>query len=112
VWDKLEPDDRVSICCELRIIYDNLRRLEQKPAESFIGTMLNCLCSPATVYITLSLGIGNIAQAPLYDRAFHVESMPEAGPFNSVQEFHDWFTFLYRKSMPDLWDYYTTAMGC
>ncbi|KAJ5189992.1 Aminoglycoside phosphotransferase [Penicillium cf. griseofulvum] len=80
VWDKLEPNDRVSICCELRTIFSNLRHLEQKPAESFIG---------------------NIVQAPLYDRAFHVESMPEAGPFNTVQEFHDWFTFLYRKPMSD-----------
>jgi hypothetical protein len=41
VWDKLEPDDRVSICCELRTIFSNLRHLEQKPAESFIGTMLS-----------------------------------------------------------------------
>jgi hypothetical protein len=34
VWDKLEPDDRVSVCYELRTIYNNLRHLEQKPAES------------------------------------------------------------------------------
>lgn len=27
--------------------------------------------------------------------------MSEAGPFATVQEFHDWFTFLYRKPMPD-----------
>ena len=42
-----------------------------------------------------------MVQAPLYDRAFHIESMSEAGPFNTVQKFHDWFTFLYRKPMPD-----------
>ena len=40
VWDKLEPDDRVSICCELRTIFNNIRRLQQKPGESFIGTGL------------------------------------------------------------------------
>ncbi|CAI7588143.1 unnamed protein product [Penicillium glandicola] len=80
VWDKLEPDNRVSICRELRTIYNNLGQLEQNLADSFIG---------------------NIVQAPLYDRAFHIGSMPEAGPFNTVQKFHDWFTFLYRKLMLD-----------
>ncbi|KAJ5130650.1 Aminoglycoside phosphotransferase [Penicillium bovifimosum] len=70
VWDKLEPDDRVSIFCELRTISGNLRHLEQKPEESFIE---------------------HSTSSPL----------PEAGPFNTVQEFHGWFTFLYRKPMPD-----------
>lgn len=41
VLDKLGPDDRVSICCELRTIYNNLRHLDQKPAESFIGMVLS-----------------------------------------------------------------------
>lgn len=52
-------------------------------------------------YLTDSPRTGNIVRAPLYDRAFHVESMSEAGPFNTVQNFHDWFTFLHRKPMPD-----------
>jgi aminoglycoside phosphotransferase (APT) family kinase protein len=27
--------------------------------------------------------------------------MSEAGPFMTVSDFHDWFTFLYRRPMPD-----------
>lgn len=36
-WDMLESDDRVSVCNELRIICNNLRQLEQDPADPFIG---------------------------------------------------------------------------
>jgi aminoglycoside phosphotransferase (APT) family kinase protein len=36
-WDKLEPDDKVSISRELRTICDNLRRLEQDPSDPFVG---------------------------------------------------------------------------
>ncbi|KAF9243613.1 hypothetical protein DTO013E5_7119 [Penicillium roqueforti] len=79
VWDNLGPDNRVSICYELRTIVNHIRRLQQKPGESFVG---------------------DIAQDHLYDRVFEVES-PEAGPFNTVREFHDWFTFLHRRPMPD-----------
>ncbi|KAH1474010.1 hypothetical protein KXX06_006032, partial [Aspergillus fumigatus] len=32
---------------------------------------------------------------------FHVNYMQEAGPFATVRDFHDWFTFLHRKPMPD-----------
>ncbi|KAJ5081959.1 Aminoglycoside phosphotransferase [Penicillium argentinense] len=79
-WDVMEPAERVSVCSELRTIFDNLRQLEQGPEDRFIG---------------------NIVRSSLYDRAIHVESMSEAGPFNSVQEFHDWFTFLHRRPMPN-----------
>ncbi|KAJ5184531.1 Aminoglycoside phosphotransferase [Penicillium cf. griseofulvum] len=74
VWDILQLDNRVSIYSELRAIFDNLRKLEQDPDDRFIGMV------------------------PL---AFHVSSMSEAGPFDTVQKFHNWFTFLYRKPMPD-----------
>ena len=50
--------------------------------------------------MTLSPRLGDIAQSHLYDRVFEVES-PEVGPFNTVQEFHDWFNFLHRRPMPD-----------
>ncbi|KAI2730428.1 hypothetical protein CBS147332_2280 [Penicillium roqueforti] len=79
VWDNLGPDNRVSICYELRTIVNHIRRLQQKPGESFVG---------------------DIAQDHLYDRVFEVKS-PEAGTFNTVREFHDWFTFLHRRPMPD-----------
>ncbi|GIJ90516.1 hypothetical protein Asppvi_009472 [Aspergillus pseudoviridinutans] len=79
-WDKLEPDDKVNISRELRAICDNLRRLEQDPSDPFLG---------------------NIARAPFYDRALNLDYIPAEGPFARVREFHDWFTFLYRRLMPD-----------
>lgn len=45
--------------------------------------------------------VGNITKGPLYDRAFHVNYMHEAGPFATVRDFHDWFTFLHRRPMSD-----------
>ncbi|KAF4224821.1 hypothetical protein CNMCM6457_008882 [Aspergillus fumigatiaffinis] len=79
-WGKLESNDKVSICRGLRIICDNLRRLEQDPSDPFVG---------------------NIARAPHYDRALDSDYIPAEGPFTTVREFHDWFTFLYRRQMPD-----------
>ncbi|KAF4206480.1 hypothetical protein CNMCM8927_004874 [Aspergillus lentulus] len=79
-WDKLEPEDKVSISHELRTICDNLRRLEQDPSDPFVG---------------------NIARAPFYDRALGFDCIPVKGPFATVKEFHDWFTFLCRRRMPD-----------
>ncbi|KAK2803414.1 hypothetical protein FQN51_003521 [Onygenales sp. PD_10] len=84
VWDELSADECVLICDELRTICDNLRQLEQDPSDPFIG-----MFSQETV------------RAPLYDRAFHVNYMSEAGPFTTVKQFHDWFTFLPRRPMPD-----------
>ncbi|KAJ0417843.1 hypothetical protein BJY00DRAFT_288790 [Aspergillus carlsbadensis] len=80
VWDKLDQDERVSVCGELKTIVDNLWQLEQNPIEPFIG---------------------KVAKAPLYDRAINVRYMSEAGPFDTVKKFHDWFTFLHRRPMPD-----------
>ena len=45
--------------------------------------------------------VGNIARGPLYDRAISPKYMSEAGPFTSVKAFHNWFTFLCRRPMPD-----------
>ena len=36
-WDIMEPSERVTICHELRTIYDNLRRLQQDPSDTFVG---------------------------------------------------------------------------
>ncbi|KAA8650405.1 uncharacterized protein ATNIH1004_003091 [Aspergillus tanneri] len=80
LWDVMETSDRVLICRELRTVYNNLRQLEQDSSNIFIG---------------------NIVRDPLYDRAFHIEYMSEAGPFTTVQDFHNWFTFLYRRPMVD-----------
>lgn len=45
--------------------------------------------------------LGNIMRSPFYDRAFLSNFLSEAGPFASVHEFHEWFTFLPRRPMPD-----------
>lgn len=79
-WDKIGINDRLSVCRELRKIFNNLRRLKQDPLDTFIG---------------------NIARGPLYDRAINPRYMSESGPFTSVKNFHDWFTFLHRRPMPD-----------
>ncbi|KAF2809782.1 uncharacterized protein BDZ99DRAFT_488604 [Mytilinidion resinicola] len=70
-WPEMEVNDRLRICRELRTIFDSLRQLKQDPTDTFIGEAIN----------------------PSY-RA-------EAGPFTSVKAFHDWFTFLYKRPMPD-----------
>ncbi|KJF60383.1 phosphotransferase enzyme family protein [Coccidioides immitis RS] len=44
---------------------------------------------------------GNISREHMYDRAIADRFMAEAGPFQSVEEFHDWFVFLCRRPMAD-----------
>ncbi|KGO77098.1 Aminoglycoside phosphotransferase [Penicillium italicum] len=77
--DSLQPQDRDAISRELRTICGNLRQLEQDPSDKFIG---------------------NVMRKAISDRAF-TSHTHEAGPFNTVHEFHDWFTFLGRKRMHD-----------
>ncbi|KAE8153130.1 phosphotransferase enzyme family protein [Aspergillus avenaceus] len=77
-WPIMGQEDKASICRELRTIYQCLRQVEQDPEDPFIG---------------------NVMKEPLYDRAFHVNHMHEAGPFTTVHDFHDWFTFLHRRPM-------------
>ncbi|KAL4811874.1 phosphotransferase enzyme family protein [Aspergillus spinulosporus] len=79
-WPIMGQEDKAGVCRELRTIYQRLRQVEQDPEDPFIG---------------------NIIKGPLYDRAFHVNYMHEAGPFATVHDFHDWFTFLHRRPMPD-----------
>lgn len=38
-WENMEDTDRAAICCELRTICDNLRRLEQHPSDKFVGKL-------------------------------------------------------------------------
>ncbi|RJE24837.1 Phosphotransferase enzyme family, partial [Aspergillus sclerotialis] len=79
-WDLLDYNERDTICRQLRAICNNLRELEQDPSDTFIG---------------------NITQSPLSDRVFPCNYLSEAGPFASVREFHEWFTFLPRRPMSD-----------
>ncbi|PYH34912.1 phosphotransferase family protein [Aspergillus neoniger CBS 115656] len=79
-WDVMAEEDKTGICHELKVICDRLRLLEQDPEEIFVG---------------------NIAQKPIYDRTFSINHLHEAGPFPTVRQFHDWFTFLPRRQMSD-----------
>ncbi|KAH1559497.1 hypothetical protein KXX28_007390, partial [Aspergillus fumigatus] len=79
-WPSMGCEDKAGISRELRTIFQRLRQVEQDPEDPFVG---------------------NITKGPLYDRAFHVNYMHEAGPFATVRDFHDWFTFLHRRPMPD-----------
>lgn len=94
-------EDKAGICRELRTIFQHLRQVEQDPEDPFVGENI-----PGTLWISdcrqlTLLFVGNIMKGPLYDRVFHVNYMQEAGPFATVRDFHDWFTFLHRKPMPD-----------
>ncbi|WEW61469.1 hypothetical protein PRK78_006959 [Emydomyces testavorans] len=79
-WDFMDLKDHTRICMELCTSIANLRQLQQDPQDPFIG---------------------NIGQKHFYDRAIGIQYMPEAGPFCSVKEFHDWFVFLCRRPMAD-----------
>ncbi|KAL2217267.1 kinase-like domain-containing protein [Thermoascus aurantiacus ATCC 26904] len=79
-WEAMGMEDRVRVCQELRTCLSSLRRLEQDPVDPFVG---------------------NIGRSHLYDRTIPDHFTAEAGPFSSVTEFHDWFTFLCRRRMPD-----------
>lgn len=98
-WDSLQPTDRDIIVWKLRIICDNLRQLEQDPSDKFIG-----LRRPNTFRVPMicisDFLLGNVMRTSIHDRVFSSHTH-EAGPFTTVHEFHDWFTFLCRKPMRD-----------
>ncbi|OAX82368.1 hypothetical protein ACJ72_03285 [Emergomyces africanus] len=79
-WDSMNPKDCAQVCLELHTCISNLRLLRQDPQDPFIG---------------------NIRREHMYDRALSDTFMSEAGPFQSVKEFHDWFVFLPRRPMKD-----------
>ncbi|KAH8692208.1 hypothetical protein BGW36DRAFT_464748 [Talaromyces proteolyticus] len=85
VWDTMELGDRTIFCHHLRTAINHLHQLEQDPLVKFVGQHAPW----------------NIVRAPLYDRALHIKYMTEAGPFATVHDFHNWFTFLHRRPMPD-----------
>ncbi|KAJ4293264.1 hypothetical protein N0V90_008546 [Kalmusia sp. IMI 367209] len=80
VWTKLNEDDRLHICGELRTILHNLRQLKQYPSDRFIGS---------------------ITRDSYFERALFLESQSETGPFTSVKDFHDWFIQQYKRKMPN-----------
>lgn len=88
-------EDKAGISRELRTIFQRLRQVEQDPEDLFVGAnILGTLWISDCRQLTF-LFVGNITKGPLYDRAFHVNYMYEAGPFATVRDFHDWFIFLH-----------------
>ncbi|ORY09386.1 phosphotransferase enzyme family protein [Clohesyomyces aquaticus] len=79
-WQEMDASNRLRICSELRTSFDDLRKFQKSAVGKYIG---------------------NIARGPLYDRAISLKYMAEAGPFTSVKEFHDWFTNLFKRLVPD-----------
>nr|RBQ82283.1 hypothetical protein FVER53263_12962 [Fusarium verticillioides] len=74
-WDSLSRDDKVGVCEQLRHMVNELRRIKRDPEDRFLG---------------------QINRGPLQDVVFADGIRPRAGPFSSVKEFHDWFSFLIR----------------
>ncbi|KAJ5882293.1 phosphotransferase enzyme family protein [Penicillium soppii] len=74
-WNGLNSQDKSSLCDELCQIVNRLRRLEQDPTDQFIGS---------------------ISHQQLLDYVF--QSCPKPGPFLTIKDFNDWFSYL-----PQLW---------
>ncbi|KAF9773442.1 hypothetical protein IL306_008723 [Fusarium sp. DS 682] len=72
-WDYLCKEEKVGICEELRDIVVQLRRVKRDPKDQFLG---------------------QINHGPLQDVVFADGIRPRAGPFSSVKDFHDFFSFL------------------
>jgi serine/threonine protein kinase len=96
-WKQIEHKDRIHICYELRRIFDTLRQLKQNPTDTFIGEYI----SVVSLQVAYTEYAGNIVRGPLYDRPIAIQYHSEAGPFTTVKEFHDWFTFLHKRLVPD-----------
>ena len=69
VWDTLESEECISICSELRTIYDNLRRLEQDPSDPFVGPSPGhlILLHQTVCYLTYPFHLGSVARGHPYD---------------------------------------------
>ncbi|KAJ5223262.1 hypothetical protein N7468_007804 [Penicillium chermesinum] len=76
-WNELTDLDQNSLRNDLIQIIKALRRLEQDPLQQYIGS---------------------ISHQKAQDYVF--QSYPEAGPFSTVKEFHDWFSSLPQQRLP------------
>ncbi|OBT62407.1 hypothetical protein VE03_08521 [Pseudogymnoascus sp. 23342-1-I1] len=70
-WDSLTDADKTCVCDDLRQIITSLRRVEQDPNDTFIG----------------SLNRQRLLDYVLEDR-------PGSGPFATIKQFNDWFSRL------------------
>ncbi|KAF4946988.1 hypothetical protein FGADI_10753 [Fusarium gaditjirri] len=75
-WDFLNREDKNGICEQLRAMVVDLRQVKRDSNDEFLG---------------------QINRGPLQDVVFAGGIRPKAGPFLSVKEFHDWFSFLIKQ---------------
>ncbi|KAF5561729.1 phosphotransferase family [Fusarium napiforme] len=75
-WNSLSREEKGGVCEQLRDMVNELRRVKRDPEDRFLG---------------------QINRGPLQDVVFADGIRPRAGPFLSVKEFHDWFSFLIRR---------------
>jgi hypothetical protein len=95
-WADLSTEERDSVAQELRGILHTLREAKQHSGYQFVG--MSYQLSSASIP-TNSTSLGHVCRTPLQDIALPVDVLPSAGPFPSVKEFHDWFSFLYRRNL-------------
>ncbi|ENH71985.1 hypothetical protein FOC1_g10001832 [Fusarium oxysporum f. sp. cubense race 1] len=75
-WEILNKEDKTGICYQLRDMVVDLRQVKRDSNDEFLG---------------------QINRGPLQDVVFADGIRPRAGPFSSVKEFHDWFSFLFKR---------------
>ncbi|KAG5745946.1 hypothetical protein H9Q72_011395 [Fusarium xylarioides] len=92
-WDSLSREDKVGVGEQLRDMVSELRRVKRDPEDEFLGIGNDDLY---TIDVANYL-IGQTNRGPLQDIVFADGIRPRAGPFSSVKEFHDWFSFLIRR---------------
>ncbi|KAF4459748.1 phosphotransferase family [Fusarium albosuccineum] len=85
-WDSLCRNERINVCEQLRSMIDEVRQLQQDPKNQFLG---------------------HINRGPYNDFIFtNGGSMPPAGPFLSVREFHDWLSAMIKRGIGVHWPGY------
>lgn len=95
-WDDISAEERHSVAQELHGILHALRQAKQDPEDQFVGMSYQSFSASVPIHLISS---GHICRTPLRDHAFPVDVLPNAGPFLSVKEFHDWFAFLPRRDI-------------
>ncbi|CBX93423.1 hypothetical protein IAQ61_009116 [Plenodomus lingam] len=79
-WDTMVEGEKTSVCQQLHDMVVALRGVQQDSWPPFIG---------------------HVGKQPLLDIIFTDSNSPTAGPFESVSDFHDWFTTAYGPTQDD-----------
>ncbi|RMD42157.1 hypothetical protein DV735_g2944, partial [Chaetothyriales sp. CBS 134920] len=85
-WESLSRPERTSVCEQLRSIIDRVRQLRQDPADDPF--------------------LGSVNRDPYADIVFTNGTLPRAGPFRSVTEFHDWLSAMIKRGKGVHWPGY------